>query len=49
MQAGNGALAGCALDLALAADPTDRLAGLMVQALHRGFSPSVVTGWIRSC
>jgi hypothetical protein len=49
MQAGNGALAGCALDRALAADPTNRLAGLMVQALHHGIAPTVVTGWIRSC
>jgi hypothetical protein len=49
MQAGNGALAGCALDRALVADPTNRLAGLLLQALHHGIAPTVVTGWIRSC
>ncbi|MDT4993646.1 MAG: hypothetical protein QOH97_3538 [Actinoplanes sp.] len=47
MQAGNGALAGCALDRALAADPTNRLAGLLVQALHRGIAPTVIAGLIR--
>jgi hypothetical protein len=48
MQAGNGALAGCALDRVLAVDPTNRLAGLLLQALHRGIAPTVVAGWIRS-
>jgi hypothetical protein len=43
LQAGNGALADCAIDRALAADPHHRLAHLVREAIQIGIDPHTVT------
>jgi hypothetical protein len=44
-RAGDGALAGLALDRALAADPSYSLAQLLRDALRQGLPPSTLDGW----
>jgi hypothetical protein len=44
-RAGDGALAGLALDRALAADPSYSVAQLLRDALRQGLPPSTLDGW----
>lgn len=44
LQAGDGTLAGLAVQRALRSDPTDRLAHLLAQAVTAGIDPDTVTG-----
>jgi hypothetical protein len=44
-RAGDGALAGLALERALAEDPSYSMARLLLDALQRGIPPSVVGDW----
>jgi Tfp pilus assembly protein PilF len=43
LQAGDGALAAIAVQRALQADPSDRLANLLAQAVAEGIDPATVT------
>ena len=48
LQSGHGALARCAIDRALDADPDHRLAHLVLQAIQIGIDPQTVTALVRS-